>query len=134
MNIIPEDVVQRLFCRWVQRLNLQTYKIELFYLRSVENTGTCLGRIKGQSGHFSYQVELAWAEAEDFDDLRYTLIHELVHIWTWLKKELWDTMPEPTQWAVDECFEHVTCQTARYICESSKQAYMDEDLKKECQP
>ena len=133
-NIIPKKVAKKLLNRWRRRLHLQHWMIYFNYVPHCEIKGVHkAATVQVYEGHTDTRIEVRWTD--NFDDLRHSIVHELIHLWhcaPGLDRRKFD---DATQAMLTEQEEHAVSMTTGWILTHGK--YDDDDLRpkpKEARP
>ena len=131
-HVVRGALVEALAERWRKRLLLYEHDVILHYLPAVlkgqvEVKGACDEDMS--SGGCGFIVYVTWSD--DFDDVRETVIHELLHIVHSVPAHYRKQASEPVQKAIDDASERaVRLMTSYIIGTTQKGPYSDKDLRK----
>ena len=82
-DVIPYSTLMELVERWVVRLGLGSYKFRVLYVPYIEPSYTSIGEqveVRGTSRFVTgNEHEITVAGTDDFDGMRSTVVHELLH-------------------------------------------------------
>ena len=134
--VIPASIAEELLGRWQGRLYLHSYQFRLRYMQVVaaeDGTlcrGSCL-EVTGSAGQ-EFEIEVEWCS--DFDRLRETIIHELLHVWSHV--ENWTVQGKTNKrvrLAISASQERSVRFALCYVLQHSKSKFADKDLRKQAE-
>ena len=126
--IVPEETVRQLLLRWHDRLGLGYCEVRFKYERdlgSEENGKSIDGYVHHAQGLQLFTIYIQWSE--DFDRLRQTCIHELLHIDLMLPRALRKAIPKLPRALIEERHEHCIHRMTRFL--DGLTEFDDEDLR-----